>query len=241
MKTVAYTIILLFSSFYSFSQVGIGTTSPDPSSILHIQPTTDDKGVLIPRLDSSDEAGITLPANGLIIYNTDLNNFRFNEGTPGTPNWVNITFTPSIKYSNTNTTTNVNPTTTPIHVPLLGTLDWNDNPALYSVNTTNHEITVNQDGRYRITVNVSLSTTSTADRLTPEMWIEIGGTQRGTFGGTGYIRTHSGHQESSINITEVFNLAASNVISVGIVRTGGNGTVNLRSAGSSNILIEKIN
>mgnify|MGYP003675058638 FL=1 len=72
------------------------------------------------------------------------------------------------------------------------------------------------------------------------MWISVNGTQRGTFGSTGYIRTNQGHQESSLHITEVFELTANDVLSISIRRTANGGNVNLRSAGSSNIYVEKI-
>ena len=72
------------------------------------------------------------------------------------------------------------------------------------------------------------------------MWIEIKGTPKCTFSSTGYVRNANGQKESSLHISEVFELNANDIIAVGIVRTGNAGTVNLRSAGSSNIYIEKI-
>jgi len=72
------------------------------------------------------------------------------------------------------------------------------------------------------------------------MWIEINGTTRGSYASTGYIRNQNGHKESSLHLTEVLQLNANDIISVGIIRTGNAGTVNLRSVGSSNIYIEKI-
>lgn len=85
-----------------------------------------------------------------------------------------------------------------------------------------------------------MANTSGTDRLTPEMWIEINGTQRGTYSSKGYIRTKNSHQESSLHITEVFNLVAGYLVTVQIIRTVNAGVVNLRSTGSSNIYIEKI-
>lgn len=88
MKTVAYTIILLFSSFYSFSQVGIGTTSPDASAILDVEST--DRGLLIPRHSTAQRDLIALPATGLMVFNTTTNTFEFNSGTPGAPIWSKL-------------------------------------------------------------------------------------------------------------------------------------------------------
>jgi len=47
-KTAAIWLTIACVSLHAAGQVGIGTTTPDPASILHIQST--DKGLLIPRL-----------------------------------------------------------------------------------------------------------------------------------------------------------------------------------------------
>ncbi len=49
--------------------VGIGTTTPDPSAVLDI--TSTDKGVLIPRMSSVQRTAINTPASGLMVYDTD--------------------------------------------------------------------------------------------------------------------------------------------------------------------------
>lgn len=231
--------MLIGISYYGHAQVGIGTTNPDASSILDIEST--EKGVLVPRLTTAEISAIPNPAKGLLVYNTDMNIFEFNYGTSVTPNWLRTSHKLSIKYSNdaSDTALDVN-NNGAINAPIISTLEWNDDTTLYTANTALNTITVNQTGRYRITVNVSLATTSGTDRLTPEMWIEINGTQRGTYSSTGYIRTNNNHQESSLHITEVFNLVAGDVVTVQIIRTANAGVVNLRSTGSSNIYIEKI-
>lgn len=53
----------------NFAQVGIGTTTPHPSSILHLNSTT--SGLLIPRLTASQKSAVVSPATGLLIYQTD--------------------------------------------------------------------------------------------------------------------------------------------------------------------------
>lgn len=239
MNRIAFVIIALLCVDNSFSQVGIGTTTPDNSSILEVESTS--QGILVPRLTTAQENAITTPATGLLIYNTDCKEFRFNRSTTPTPNWIKTSRNTSIKYSNNATDTSVNVNSnTAANAPIISTIEWNDDTTVYTANTALNNITVNEDGRYRITINISLATTSGTDRLTPEMWIEINGTQRGTYSSTGYIRTNNNHQESSLHITEVFELLTNDVISVSIGRTANNGTVNLRSNGSSNIYIEKI-
>lgn len=60
----------LFTLILSFAQsVGINTNSPNPSAALDIVST--DKGVLIPRMLSSQRSAIVSPATGLLVYQTD--------------------------------------------------------------------------------------------------------------------------------------------------------------------------
>lgn len=66
--------------------VGIGTVSPDPSTILELNSTT--KGLLIPRMTSTMRDAIVLPATGLTIFNTVTNEYQYNFGTKTSPEWV---------------------------------------------------------------------------------------------------------------------------------------------------------
>lgn len=85
MKKLIFILVLLLSSYLGFSQVGVGTTTPDVSSVLHIEST--DKGILTPRLTTVQRNGIATPANGLLIFNTTTNRFEYNSGTPVAPVW----------------------------------------------------------------------------------------------------------------------------------------------------------
>lgn len=51
-----------------FAQVGIGTETPDASSILELQSTT--AGLLLPRMTTAERDLIASPVEGLTIYNT---------------------------------------------------------------------------------------------------------------------------------------------------------------------------
>jgi hypothetical protein len=51
-------------------QIGVGTTSPDPSALLDIFSTTG--GLLIPRMQQADRLAIPVPAVGLLVYQTNL-------------------------------------------------------------------------------------------------------------------------------------------------------------------------
>ncbi len=67
---------ILALSFNSLSQnVGIGTLTPDNSSLLHLQST--DRGLLVPRLTTAQRNAIVNPANGLLVFDTDFNCFYY--------------------------------------------------------------------------------------------------------------------------------------------------------------------
>ncbi|MFV8323899.1 ice-binding family protein [Flavobacterium sp. LS2R12] len=77
MKKIA---TLLFIAFLMMSQivcaqVGIGTITPDASSILDL--TSNSQGILIPRMTTSERDLIANPANGLLIYNTTTSHFNY--------------------------------------------------------------------------------------------------------------------------------------------------------------------
>lgn len=73
MKKIILVSISIFSISTFFSQVGIGTTSPDASAALEISSTN--KGFLPPRIgltSTIDVTTIASPATGLLIYNTTV-------------------------------------------------------------------------------------------------------------------------------------------------------------------------
>ena len=79
---------LLFSVQVN-AQTGIGTTAPNVSAKLEIAST--DKGLLIPRMTSTQRGNIASPANGLLVYQTDgVVGFYVNTGTSAVPAWTRI-------------------------------------------------------------------------------------------------------------------------------------------------------
>jgi len=249
MKKIIFISCTLLLCLNLTAQVGIGNSDPDSSSIIDIQST--ELGMLIPRMDTGQRDLIVDPANALMIYNTDSDEVQYNSNSTVTPIWQALDTRPasisdigqSIKYSNTDITTDVN-LSTAITAPLLGTLNWNDNGALYTVDTTTHEITINETGRYKIITNVSLITGGTADRLAPEMRIVQNGSEVGSYASTGYIRTNNNHQESSLHLTEIVEVNSGETISVNMQASANfNGNVlndvTLREVGAANIYIEK--
>lgn len=85
-----FLVVLFLLSGKTFSQVGIGTTTPDQSAMLEI--SSGDKGLLIPRLALVDpQLSAPLPAHvaGMMVYNTNNNEkvkpgFYMNNGSAWT-------------------------------------------------------------------------------------------------------------------------------------------------------------
>jgi hypothetical protein len=67
MNNILLTLVILLSYSSVSAQVGIGTDMPDPSSILDID--SKNKGLLMPRLTTTQRDSIIDPAKGLMIYN----------------------------------------------------------------------------------------------------------------------------------------------------------------------------
>lgn len=77
-------LFFVFTSLVSHAQIGIGTTIPDPSSMLDIR--SSNAGLLIPRVNltsTSDNTTIPNPALSLMIYNLSTQN----DITPGFYFW----------------------------------------------------------------------------------------------------------------------------------------------------------
>jgi hypothetical protein len=72
--------ILALFQLISFAQqnVGIGTSVPDGSAILDL--TAGDKGILIPRMTTAQRVAIVSPATGLLVYDTDFDQFWYFNG-----------------------------------------------------------------------------------------------------------------------------------------------------------------
>lgn len=87
---IRQSILVVFFAFLGMfqlhAQVGIGTTTPDISSMLDVNSTS--KGLLTPRMTTSQRNAITTPADGLIVYDTTLKSFYYYNSS--TSLWVRI-------------------------------------------------------------------------------------------------------------------------------------------------------
>jgi len=68
--------------YFKDSKIGIGTVTPNASSVLDLTSTT--AGFLAPRMNTTQQNAISSPATGLLIYNTDSSKFRHYDGSAWT-------------------------------------------------------------------------------------------------------------------------------------------------------------
>ena len=89
-KMIMLSLWMLGWAFPVFAQVAVNTDNSDPdgSAMLDVKSIT--KGVLVPRMTAAQRDAIASPANGLMIFCTDNNQYYFNQGTPAAKNWVMV-------------------------------------------------------------------------------------------------------------------------------------------------------
>ncbi len=93
MKHLFYLCLLALqiSTGCLFAQnIGINSTGALPDSSALLDMTSTSKGVLTPRMTTTQRNAITLPANGLLLYNTTSSLFEVNTGSTSTPTWVTL-------------------------------------------------------------------------------------------------------------------------------------------------------
>lgn len=84
-KHILLTFVYVFcfgSMMNAQNNVGIGTPTPHPSSILDL--SSPDKGFLVPRMTNVQMNAIAAPANGLLVYNTTFNCLYYFDGSVST-------------------------------------------------------------------------------------------------------------------------------------------------------------
>jgi hypothetical protein len=78
-------LVTLTTNLAAMAQsIGIGTTTPAASAMLHINSTN--KGLLIPRLTSAQRNAIVSPAAGLQVYDSNTNSFWYYNNS----NWIEL-------------------------------------------------------------------------------------------------------------------------------------------------------
>src|ERR1700761_481041 len=85
MKSFIFLTALTFSiAINSLAQVGIGTTTPNTSSVLDL--TSSNKAFLPPRMTTTQRDAIANPVAGMVIYNTTTTCIESYSGAA----WINL-------------------------------------------------------------------------------------------------------------------------------------------------------
>lgn len=89
MKNLSFLLILFFGSYFGFSQVGVGTTTPESA----LDVTSPNNGILIPRIalvSNTDNVSVVNPNGGLLVDGTMVwNTGTGGLNTPGYYYWEN--------------------------------------------------------------------------------------------------------------------------------------------------------
>ena len=95
MKKIFILLLTVFITQTVFSQVAVNSSgsAADASAMLDVSSTS--KGMLVPRMTTSQRTAISSPATGLLVFDTTTKSFWFYDG--GSSSWVEI------KSSNNNT------------------------------------------------------------------------------------------------------------------------------------------
>lgn len=193
----------------------------------------------------SANSGIQLQSDGNNWYaifsekNTTASVDADNLITNGSDGGAFLNINQGARWTNTDITTNLNISS--IDAPIFGDEDYNDDNTLY--NSSSNSLTVTASGRYDIRANISvlgINTGGTAARTNVNAQITINGIPIGALGASGYIRFASGHDHSSIHISEILQLNANDVIRIQTYREANSGTVNFNGTGNSSFTINKI-
>jgi len=82
-KRIVLLVFFFFITIIGNAQIGIGTVTPNASSVLDITSTT--KGMLAPRMTTAQRIAIASPAQSLLVYDTDLKAFYYYSATAWVP------------------------------------------------------------------------------------------------------------------------------------------------------------
>ena len=210
--------------FPSTGAVGIGTTTPNVSSLLEIKSTT--KGLLIPRMTKAQRDAIATPATGLMIYQTNS--------------------TPGFYYYNGTAWKAVTPAATASQWTTSGTNIYNNNAGFVGIGTSTPSVPLEVAGEIK-----SSGLTVTDNARINGIDVGIGkGMDISNIGiGYGVLPHDTGSGNTSVGYTSMYNnLSGSSNTGVGenalLYNISGNrnvaigiSTLNTNTTGSDNTVI----
>ncbi len=228
MKALLFLQLLLICPLLSVGQVGIGTTSPNPKSLLELNSNV--KGILLPRMTSTERVamGLTIDDIGMMVYQTAPTKgiFTFNGAT-----WAGL------------------PSLVPEASVNGATLRWDGNSWVSTINLFNQgsSIGINQTNPkaqlhiHSISPNsrIRLSTTSTGALLTDglvlgvshdtregyfklyentSLWFATDSVERMRIDGMGNVGINTNDPESTLDINGTVRIGSNGTDLTGIIR-----------------------
>ena len=239
MKKITY-LFFLFVTTISFSQIGIGTTSPHASSALDL--SSINSGLLIPRMTAAQRDAISSAATGLLIYQTNNTpGFYYYNGSTwavlgGTTDKITLDnykdYTDAVKVTNTitgNVNTGVETFDYFTTSNLLGT-----NRGQFTLDTDG--IVPNFTGTVDIIFNIEL------DSFSPRSSVGFRWYHNSAYGPWvrhAYIRNTGDHNKSSINFSTTIDVVANQKIYIQRDDFANSGTVTSPAGGVEFIVIRR--
>lgn len=151
MRILTALLLLLLTQLFSFAQsVGIGTAIPNASAKMEI--SSNNSGLLIPRMTTSGIFGIPSPAKGLMVLDTVLNQLMINMGASTLPIWQTV-------VAKSGWSLNGNSGTNPVN-QFIGTVD--NQPLKFRLNNINAGEWNIARGNIFLGKNAGLSTSNNA-------------------------------------------------------------------------------
>jgi len=87
-KSVLTLVTMAFLAISSFAQVAINTTGAEPSTSAILDLSSNSKGLLIPRMTTSNRTNNVTAVAGLLVYDTNTDSFWYYDGTQSS--WIEV-------------------------------------------------------------------------------------------------------------------------------------------------------
>ena len=217
-------VLALTMTAGAYGSIGIGTDYPHPSSIMDIVST--EKGVLLPRMTSAQKNAIPVPAQGLLIYQTDASEgfWYFDGGV-----WREISDSGWLLEGNSGTVSGTD---------FIGTTDAQDldirtNNTIYARFTQQGQIEIlNTDGSVFIGEDVGANGLFNTVVGSHAMEDNSAGVENSAFGAYALKRNIDGRHNTALGINALF------ANTVGDFNTAvGNHSLNNNNTGGRNVAV----
>lgn len=169
MKNISFIVLLLLLPTQFIAQTGIGTTSPNDATRLHI--AVNNQGVLLPRMNLQSKVSFApltaAPPEGTLVFNLNVANTGENKLFQGYYTWLNnkwvrpsqgeVALQPIIQYTKSVVTPILNFNSlllTPIDI--FATEKFSYDAATAYTKLTNSTLRFNEAGTYEVTLNLAL-------------------------------------------------------------------------------------